>query len=52
MAEEFSVLRELLKTDFPQRYSLATEFLSTSSLSDMEVGYLSCDTVVGGFTQL
>jgi hypothetical protein len=37
LAEEFSMLRELLKTEFPQRYSLASEFLSTSSLTDAEV---------------
>lgn len=37
LSEEFSVLRELLKTDFPQRYSLAKEFLSTCTLSEAEV---------------
>ena len=42
MAEEFSVLRELLKTNFPQRYALAAEFLSTSSVSYTEVGQSSC----------
>ncbi|XP_070207763.1 spatacsin-like isoform X2 [Littorina saxatilis] len=46
MAEEFSVLRELLKTDFPQRYMLAAEFLSTSTLSDLEVASFLVDEIV------
>ncbi|KAK7503511.1 hypothetical protein BaRGS_00005050 [Batillaria attramentaria] len=45
-SEEFSVLRELLKTDFPHRYSLAAEFLSTSSLTDKEVASFLVDEIV------
>ncbi|KAL8574758.1 hypothetical protein ACOMHN_035875 [Nucella lapillus] len=46
MAEEFSILRELLKTEFPPRYTLAAEFLSTSSLSDHEVAAFLVEEIV------
>ncbi|PVD19335.1 hypothetical protein C0Q70_19822 [Pomacea canaliculata] len=48
LSEEFSVLRELLKTDFPQRYSLAKEFLSTCTLSEAEVASFLVDEILKG----
>ncbi|XP_046337180.2 spatacsin-like isoform X1 [Haliotis rufescens] len=35
--EEFSILDELLRTSYPQRFILARDYLSTSSLSDDQV---------------
>ncbi|XP_076465994.1 spatacsin-like [Babylonia areolata] len=44
--EEFSVLRELLQTDFPHRYLLAANFLSTSHISDAQVAAFLVDEIV------
>ncbi|XP_033750087.1 spatacsin-like isoform X2 [Pecten maximus] len=44
--KEFSVLKELLKTSLPQRFWLASEFLSSSSLTNSEVAGFLCDSIV------
>ncbi|XP_069136705.1 LOW QUALITY PROTEIN: spatacsin-like [Argopecten irradians] len=47
--KEFDILKELLKTSLPQRFWLASEFLSSSSLTSTEVAGFLCDLIVQAY---
>ncbi|XP_021345955.1 spatacsin-like isoform X2 [Mizuhopecten yessoensis] len=46
LAKEFTILKELLQTSLPQRFWLASEFLSSSSLTNSQVAGFLCDSIV------